>query len=1120
MFAPSLRLRPSLSQQRPFLILITLLTLGFISIIALNTSTNPSNLVNKNIKQLDLPLAFVPNLGQTNPEVQYQAHDLGGTLYFSEKEVVLSLQSAETDTDNIIRLQFVGMEQGVKIHEGNALPGVVNYLIGNQQSAWLTDLPTYGEIVYESLYPGIDLSYDGSNGRLKGTYLVSPGANPGLIQWHHAGANSVTTDSAGNLAITLPNSKATLFEEAPIAWQEINGQRRDVPVSYVIGNNGNVSFSVGQYNTSLPLIIDPTIVFSVTLGGSDIDSASGIAVDSAGNSYITGFTTSTDYPTLNPYQTDKTSFDVFVTKINDTGTGLVYSTYIGGSEWDMGSGIAVDTNGIAYIVGDTDSTDFPTKNPVQSSNGGIDDVFVLALNANGNDLVYSTYLGGSSLDSSDAIALDSSGNVYVTGMTTSSNFPTQNAYDNNKGGFTDAFVTKLNSSGSAWVYSTYLGGSSEDFGFGIAVDGNSAYVVGNTLSTDFPTQNAYQGSNGGASDLFVTKFDSAGTGLDYSTYLGGTDADIGYAIAVKNGQAHVTGYTKSDDYPTQTPIQSTFGGNEDAVVSILSTTGNSLSFSTYLGGDDKDGGRSIAVNNSGDIYLTGETFSSNFPTSNPFQATNLGQSDAFITKISSNALAYSTYLGDSEADFAYGIALDSSNDAYVVGHTDSSNFPGSSIGNSPLGHTDLFVVKIEDAGGSPTTPTPTPTQPTPQPTQPPPTPTPTPTPTVQPTPGGNANLSGSSKHASHFVIGPNTNLTYSIRLHNSGSVDTTADVSDAIPTELDYVAGSVTGGGSYDAGTHTITWSNVTVASGQTVTLEFDVTHNVSSPVVVVNTAEITPAGGNTIDRSMVVLLKPTIPSGDFTPPVVNNVVIGSQDILTNATTSLTIDATDNVDVTEMYITEWQITSAPLPIWQKVQSTGWIPYQSTYPWTLESESGVHYITVWAADAEGNISFLTPHAADFASLILPNESVSQGKAVPYLVKYDAGKNVSVTLTPSSGDADLYVWYPNNFGQPDHKSINTGTAVDSINFTTSSSGTYLILVYGHFDSTYDLTIIPAGGPTLLNAVKEKLTGANIVTNKDVLTAEPILSQANVDPLSIAETPAASFKNHIYLPIISGN
>lgn len=1103
MFATSLRNRSLMRQQRTFLFGAVLVMLGLISLIALNSTTpGPTLTGHSSYQQMELPLAFVPNAGQVDTDVQFQVHDLGGTIFFTAEEVVLSLPGAAAETDHLVRLQFAGNNEIMAIQTGKPLSGLVNYLIGDEPSAWLTDLPTYEGIVYKSLYPGIDLTYNGTNGRLKGTYMVAPGADPSLIRWRHAGAAGVSTDPAGNLIVALPDTTVTLTEQAPVAWQEINGWQQNVPVSYAIAADGAVHFSLGQYDHSLPLVIDPTIVYSAIIGGGAIEFADSIAVDSAGNTYITGSTFSTDYPTASPFQSNQGSIDVFVTKINAAGDDLVYSTYIGGNEEDAGNGIVVDASGKAYVTGDTASTDFPTASPVQAANGGMDDAFILALNAAGNGLVYSTYLGGNIAETAEDIALDGSGNVYVTGMTLSSNFPTVSAYDNTRTGVSDAFVTKLNSAGSAWVFSTYLGGSGGGWetGQGIAVDGSNAYVLGNTLSSDFPTNSAYQSSKAGIQDMFITKFSSDGGTLEYSTYLGGSGYEAGYSIDVYAGQAHVTGYTQSSNYPTHLPIQSTFaGGPEDAFVSVLSSAGSALEFSTFLGGGDGDRGHGIAVDGSGDIYLTGETFSTDFPTLNPAQATNNGNADAFIAKIDGGSLDYSSYYGGSATDHGDSITVGAAGFAYVVGLTSSSDFPGTSIGASPLGASDVFVLKVEDAGtGAPPTPTPTPGS------------------------GGSANLTGSRKHASQTEIGPGEDLTYTIRLHNSGTVDTTADVSDAIPASLNYVTGSVTGGGVYDAPTHTLTWDDVPVNSGDTVDLAFVVNHSVTLPELVINTAVITPDGGTSFDRSVPVLLTTSPSTADDTPPEVHSVVIDSKDVLTSVATTLSIDATDDVGVTEMNISEWQVTYSPMPRWERVNNSGWIPYASSTPWTLHNESGVHYITVRVADAAGNISVMSLNAVDYASLLLSGETVDRFHFVPYMVHYEAGESVTATLNPSAGDADLYVWYPHSFWLPDQKSANSGTAVDSVSFTAPREGTYLFLVHGYLDSTYNFSITPAGGPTFMASTMTAVTLQQAVVNttasKDLITAEPIFSLIDLDPFGMRTTP--NEWTQLYLPIVINN
>jgi hypothetical protein len=409
-----------------------------------------------------------------------------------------------------------------------------------------------------------------------------------------------------------------------------------------------------------------------------------------------------------------------------------YSTYLGGSRDDSGFGIAVDPSGNAYLTGTTASTNFPTLNAFQpTAGGGGGDAFVAKLTPTGS-LSYSTYLGGNaqSDDVGFGIAADSNGNAYVTGFTASTNFPVLNPYQINHAsdsGDSDAFVTKLTANG-ALSYSTFLGGNAGDFGQGIAVDfAGNAYIAGWTISTDFPTLNAFQGSHtndAGGYDAFVTKLTASG-GLSYSTYLGGNGYDQAYGIVVDpTGNAYVVGNTSgSTDFPTLNAVQSESGGSYDAFVSKLSPAG-ALSYSTYLGGDSIDIGQSVAVDPDGNAYVTGITFSTNFPTLNAIQASSGGNDDAFVTKLTtSGGLVNSTYLGGDQSDQAYGVAVDLAGNIYLTGLTASTNFPtlNASQLNYGGGLSDAFVTRITDAPAP--TPTPTPTA----------TPTPTPTPTPSPT---------------------------------------------------------------------------------------------------------------------------------------------------------------------------------------------------------------------------------------------------------------------------------------------------------------------------------------------------------------------------------------------------
>jgi hypothetical protein len=391
-----------------------------------------------------------------------------------------------------------------------------------------------------------------------------------------------------------------------------------------------------------------SLVYSTYLGGSGRDLANGIAVDAAGGVFLVGTTESDDFPVSGgAFQTTRNNDfkDVFVARLNSTGTALDYATYIGGGQDDFAGGIAIDGADNAYIAGETWSEDFPTVNPIytSASTGNHHDAFVAKLNASGTALVYSTYLGGGNRDRAAAIALDASGNVYVTGTTESSNFPVTSAHVQsgplgNSVGFASAFVTKINTAGSALIYSTYLGGSNDDYGCGIAVDAaGSAYVVGTTRSEDFPTVNPLYtaATTGNNYNIFVTKLNPSGTAMVYSTYLGGSNRDTAGGIAVDvGGNVTVVGTTRSLDYPQVQAAQPQLGGDEDGFVTRIDSAGASLLYSTYLGGTNDDGISAVALDSAGDAYIVGETRSTDFPILSPFQATvQPGYSHAFVAKL-------------------------------------------------------------------------------------------------------------------------------------------------------------------------------------------------------------------------------------------------------------------------------------------------------------------------------------------------------------------------------------------------------------------------------------------------------------------------------------------------------
>jgi Beta-propeller repeat len=664
-----------------------------------------------------LPLSFEANHGQTDSQVKFLSRGSRYTLFLTGDEAVFSFRGGEAKGNNasagdrlpskavaptgvaVLRMKLVSADHAAAVTGLDELPGKSNYFIGNDPEKWSRNIPTFAKVKYEGIYKGIDLIYYGNQRQLEYDFVVSPGADPDRIRFDVRGTSRIRLDEDGDLMFKM--GEGEIRWQRPVVYQERNGAKQQIAARYVIKDTNHVGFELARYDTSRPLYIDP-LIYSTYLGGSADDFGSAIAVDSSGNAYVTGYASSIDFPTMDPLQSAYGGGgDAFVTEINSGGSALVYSTYLGGSGEDQGCGIAVDNSGDVYVTGFTSSTNFPTMNPLQSANGGDYDAFVTEINAGGAALVYSTYLGGSSYDFGSAIAVDGSGDAYVTGYTYSTNFPTMNPLQpQNGGGTVDAFVTKINAGGSALVYSTYLGGSAEDQGSGIAVDSSgSAYVTGNTDSTNFPTMNPFQKANGGDTDAFVAKLQPSGSALIYSTYLGGKGVDQGFGIAVDgSGNAYVTGSTASTDFPTMNPLQPQNANNVDAFVTEINAAGSALIYSTYLGGKRADFGYAIAVDSSGDAYVTGLTSSVTFPTMNPLQpAYGGGSEDAFATEISAggSAFIYSTYLGGSGDDVGYGIALGPSGATYVTGFTSSADFPTM----NPLqaangGGSNAFVAKI------------------------------------------------------------------------------------------------------------------------------------------------------------------------------------------------------------------------------------------------------------------------------------------------------------------------------------------------------------------------------------------------------------------------------------------
>jgi len=669
-----------------------------------------------------LPLSFIENKGQVDKSVSYYLKGKQGTIYFTKEAIVYDLffnkgsYFKETRLDYSLmqkkmgtfkRVSFslkpTGTSRKAKLVSKNILPGRLNYLMGRDPKKWHTDIPIYKEIIYRNLYNGIDLKIYGTNNRMEYDFIVSPGADPRDIAIKCEGIDGLKIDEKGDLLIET--SLGDIRHLKPLIYQKIRGERHTVDGSFRLSKN-TFSFDIKNYNKDYPLIIDPlTLTYSTYLGGGGRDQGDSIAVDSTGNAYVTGFTFSEKFPKKNSYEdTFQGNSTAFVTKINHGGDSLIYSTYLGGSGSERGWDVSIDLSGSAYITGQTDSDNFPTKNPYQSEISGETDIFITKLTPLGNDLSFSTYLGGDLFDTGRSVAVDLSGNVYISGNTISTNFPTVNQFqDTLKGGY-EAFISKFSPSGNSMIFSTYIGGSDDDMAEGIAIDTNgSSYITGYTLSTDFPVKNAYQDELSGYLDAFITKLGPSGDSLSYSTFLGGKNGnDLAHDIAVdQEGSAYITGETNSTDFATENAYQSVLSGFIDAFIAKLNPDGNTLAYSTYLGGSSNDEyGFSIAVDGEGSSYISGSTNSIDFPTKNTFQGFAGINQNAFVTKMSPDGgtLAYSTYLGGSDGEqIGYGIAVDQSGGTYVTGFSSSTNFPTNNAFQDTYGGgiKDAFVARLD-----------------------------------------------------------------------------------------------------------------------------------------------------------------------------------------------------------------------------------------------------------------------------------------------------------------------------------------------------------------------------------------------------------------------------------------
>jgi hypothetical protein len=578
--------------------------------------------------------------------------------------------------------------------------GMTNYFVGTDPNRWRTGVAGFSAVRYREVYAGIDLLFRGKSGRLEYDFVVQPGADPRQIELVFDGAQvSLLADGA----LELTTAAGVLKHLAPVVYQESGARRRHVAGGFEHIAPNRVRFRLGAYDRRLPLVIDPVLEYATFLGGSGHDYATRVAVDAAGHAFVVGGTESLDFPTTTGVLAPAYggNVDAFVAKLSPGGDALVYATYLGGLTIDYATGIALDAGGNAYVSGATQSPNFPIVGGVQSTFAGSHDGFVVKLNAAGTALIYSSYLGGTFNDYAYDVAVDAAGNAYVAGSTASPDFPIANAYQATKAPAPDAFVAKLNPTGGSFVYSTYLGGSSFDDAYAIEVDSSGhAYVTGRTSSANFPLAAEMQSTNAGDGDVFLTKLAPNGLTLVYSTYLGGTGNDNAFDLALgASGDLYLGGYTSSSDYPTVNAFQPSLGGFSNGFVTRVASSGASLVYSSYLGGNNNDHVRAIAVDTAGVAYVTGETSSVAYPTLNAMDTTLGGGVDALVAKIDTDGtLLYSSYLGGAGSDVGLGIAA-STSDIYVVGQTQSGDFPISmaAVQATKGAGADAFVAKIDTA---------------------------------------------------------------------------------------------------------------------------------------------------------------------------------------------------------------------------------------------------------------------------------------------------------------------------------------------------------------------------------------------------------------------------------------
>lgn len=643
-----------------------------VSLLPMNTP------VGKNTFSFQEPsLFFEKNRGQFDSKIDFVSRNDPLNLYLASDHAKISFDPL--NKKNHIKIIFVDANQNAQASGINQESGKVNYFSGQKKETWQHNISTYKKIFYESVYPGIDLVYYGNNGEFEYDFIVAPDIDYQTIKLKFEGAEKLELSKTGDLL--LHTEQGIIVQKSPLVYQGNLDDKQIIESQYLLADNSQVLFQIADYDKTRPLIIDPVLTYSSYLGSTGNEEGNDIAVDSNGNIYIIGSTTSVNFPINNPLQGQHGGgeYDLFISKF-DTDNKLVFTTYLGGSGDDKGLSVAVDDKGYIYIAGETNSRDFPMMSPTQSTLAGdkncgegktdCSDAFIAKLSGDGSKLLFSTYLGGDNIEIARSIVVDDEENVYIAGVTTSYNFPIKNEIQStlrqqeyseiklkelcgirpnvkNRG---DIFISKIDTNNINNTFSTYFGGACIDAAFGIALDDSkNIFVTGMTASPDFPVQidsnlcsNSeiekktclpFQGDFKFQTDVFLLKLNAEGNKILYATYFGDAGTEVGLDVAVDStGAAYITGYTDSPNLGLLSPFQGKHGGGRDAFIAKFSAEKGGLIYSSYLGGDKDDEGHSIAVNDPDEIYIAGKTISDNFPVCNPVRGVSGGKGDAFIAK--------------------------------------------------------------------------------------------------------------------------------------------------------------------------------------------------------------------------------------------------------------------------------------------------------------------------------------------------------------------------------------------------------------------------------------------------------------------------------------------------------